>query len=277
MTRGFDGWHGADVVVATGWETVYPVLRLPGCHARVYLVHDHEPDFFAVSAESPVGGATPTRHGLYPISGSRLAAGPARTSATDAHGSWYRFGVDARRLPAGSRQRRDQRHGRCSTARAGHSPARGAAWPVGARGAGGGAGPTTRVVLVRTGPSRCARTAFGYEHARRGAAGHAGAPRTRARTIGLCAVADQLLPDPTGDDGLRPAVGGRRSAAARRRSSDATAGLSSRLPTPWPSPTRWGHSSTIRTLWRRRSEAGLALRRRHQLGGRHPPSRGRAA
>ena len=47
----FDDWHGADVVVATGWETVHPVLRLPGARSRAYLVQDHEPEFFATSAQ----------------------------------------------------------------------------------------------------------------------------------------------------------------------------------------------------------------------------------
>ena len=50
--KGFDHWHGADVVLATGWDTVYPVLRLSGCGARAYLVQDYEPEFFATSAES---------------------------------------------------------------------------------------------------------------------------------------------------------------------------------------------------------------------------------
>src|SRR4051794_20849569 len=50
--KGFDRWYGADVVLATGWDTVYPVLRLPWVRARAYLVQDHEPEFFATSAES---------------------------------------------------------------------------------------------------------------------------------------------------------------------------------------------------------------------------------
>jgi glycosyltransferase involved in cell wall biosynthesis len=49
---GFDEWYGADVAVATGWQTVYPVLTLPACRARAYLVQDHEPEFYATSAES---------------------------------------------------------------------------------------------------------------------------------------------------------------------------------------------------------------------------------
>ena len=48
---GFDRWAGADVAVATGWQTAYPVLGLPGCRARAYFVQDHEPDFYAASTK----------------------------------------------------------------------------------------------------------------------------------------------------------------------------------------------------------------------------------
>jgi glycosyltransferase involved in cell wall biosynthesis len=48
----FDHWYGADVVMATGWQTVYPALLLDNCRARVYLVNDHEPEFYATSVES---------------------------------------------------------------------------------------------------------------------------------------------------------------------------------------------------------------------------------
>ncbi|RKQ92871.1 glycosyltransferase involved in cell wall biosynthesis [Solirubrobacter pauli] len=50
--KGFDEWYGADVALATGWDTVYAVQRLPHCRARAYLVQDHEPEFFATSAQS---------------------------------------------------------------------------------------------------------------------------------------------------------------------------------------------------------------------------------
>jgi O-antigen biosynthesis protein len=43
---GFSTWAGADVAVATGWETVARALLLPGCGARAYLVQDYEPEFF---------------------------------------------------------------------------------------------------------------------------------------------------------------------------------------------------------------------------------------
>ncbi|MFY9264185.1 MAG: glycosyltransferase [Solirubrobacterales bacterium] len=48
---GFRHWSGADVAVATGWDTVYPLLRLEQCKARAYFVQDHEPEFYATSAE----------------------------------------------------------------------------------------------------------------------------------------------------------------------------------------------------------------------------------
>ena len=47
----FAGWQGADVAVATGYQTVLRVRTLTGCGARAYLVQDHEPEFFGTSAE----------------------------------------------------------------------------------------------------------------------------------------------------------------------------------------------------------------------------------
>lgn len=51
VLRGLGSWRGADVVVATGWQTVPDVLALPDAGARAYLVQDHEPEFYATSAE----------------------------------------------------------------------------------------------------------------------------------------------------------------------------------------------------------------------------------
>ena len=47
----FGAWQGADVAVATGYQTVLRVRTLTGCGARAYLVQDHEPEFFGTSAE----------------------------------------------------------------------------------------------------------------------------------------------------------------------------------------------------------------------------------
>jgi glycosyltransferase involved in cell wall biosynthesis len=65
----FEDWYGADVVVATGWQTVYPVLGLPGCRARAYLINDHEPEFYATSLESEWAEMT-YGQGLHGIAGS---------------------------------------------------------------------------------------------------------------------------------------------------------------------------------------------------------------
>jgi glycosyltransferase involved in cell wall biosynthesis len=90
--NGFDEWHGADVVVATGWETVHPVLRLPGSYARAYIVNDHEPEFFPASAERALAEDTYT-HGLHCIAASPWLRDLLRTrygASADA----FQLGVD---------------------------------------------------------------------------------------------------------------------------------------------------------------------------------------
>ena len=67
--REFDQWYGADVVVATGWQTVFPVSQLTDCRARAYMVNDHEPEFFATSVEHEWAERT-YGLGLYGIVGS---------------------------------------------------------------------------------------------------------------------------------------------------------------------------------------------------------------
>ena len=66
---GLDGWAGADVVVATGWQTVPTVLRLPRARGRAYLVQDHEPEFYGTSAEKEWARWT-YRQGLHCIAAS---------------------------------------------------------------------------------------------------------------------------------------------------------------------------------------------------------------
>ncbi len=51
LHAGFDDWSGADIALATGWQTVARVLLLSDVKARAYLVQDHEPDFYPASAE----------------------------------------------------------------------------------------------------------------------------------------------------------------------------------------------------------------------------------
>jgi len=91
--KGFDDWFGADVALATGWETVYPLMQLPNCRARGYFVQDHEPEFFATSAES-VWAADSYRMGLYTICASPWLAEMMRTQY-DSPASVFQLGVDA--------------------------------------------------------------------------------------------------------------------------------------------------------------------------------------
>jgi glycosyltransferase involved in cell wall biosynthesis len=49
---GLDAFDGADIAIATEWTTAFPVRDLPGCRAKAYLVQDHEPEFYATSAQS---------------------------------------------------------------------------------------------------------------------------------------------------------------------------------------------------------------------------------
>lgn len=71
---GLAGWTGTDVLVATAWQTVAAALRLEGVKARAYLVQDHEPEFYATSAEREWASWT-YRQGLHPIVASPWLAG----------------------------------------------------------------------------------------------------------------------------------------------------------------------------------------------------------
>jgi glycosyltransferase involved in cell wall biosynthesis len=92
VATGFDGWAGADVVVATGWQTAYRVLTLQGCKARAYLVLDHEPDFYPESAERLWADRT-YRLGIHCITVGRWL----RDLVTQNYGataSWFEPGID---------------------------------------------------------------------------------------------------------------------------------------------------------------------------------------
>jgi glycosyltransferase involved in cell wall biosynthesis len=62
-------WQGADVALATGWQTVARTLLLTRCAARAYLVQDHEPDFYPVSAEA-LWAQESYRQGLHCVAAS---------------------------------------------------------------------------------------------------------------------------------------------------------------------------------------------------------------
>lgn len=90
--KGFAEWFGADVAIATGWQTAHPVVLLPNVRARAYLVHDHEPEFYATSVESRWAAET-YRLGMHHICASPWLADIVR----DEYGgtvSTFDFGVD---------------------------------------------------------------------------------------------------------------------------------------------------------------------------------------
>jgi glycosyltransferase involved in cell wall biosynthesis/GT2 family glycosyltransferase len=88
----YDHWRGADVVVATGWQTVYPVLGLDQVHARAYLVQDHEPEFYPTSVEGRLAAQT-YREGLFVIAASPWLLDLVRTRY-GADGTSFELGVD---------------------------------------------------------------------------------------------------------------------------------------------------------------------------------------
>jgi len=67
--KGFEQWQGADVAIATGWQTVHSLLRVGGCRARAYVVNDHEPEFYAASTEQALSEET-YRYGMHCIAAS---------------------------------------------------------------------------------------------------------------------------------------------------------------------------------------------------------------
>ncbi|MEA2424758.1 MAG: hypothetical protein QOH13_1168 [Thermoleophilaceae bacterium] len=89
---GFGEWRGADVVLATGWQTVHRTLLLGDARARAYLVQDHEPEFHPASAEARWADAT-YRQGLHCITAGRWL----RDLVVQNYGataSWFELGVD---------------------------------------------------------------------------------------------------------------------------------------------------------------------------------------
>jgi glycosyltransferase involved in cell wall biosynthesis len=91
VLRGLEAWYGADVAVATSWETAYAVAALPGCRARAYMVNDHEPEFHPTSVERELAERT------YGLGLHGLVASPWLHEHYAAHGGTataFAYGVD---------------------------------------------------------------------------------------------------------------------------------------------------------------------------------------
>jgi len=156
--KGFDDWHGADVAIATGWQTVHPTLLLDGCRARAYVVNDHEPEFFPTSTEYRLAEDS-YRHGMHCIAASpwlRDLVAQRYGASADA----FQLGVDhavyAPRPDVARRRDTVVYYARHSTDRR--------AVPVGLMALAElhRRRPRTRIVLFGT--DRPPRTAFPYEH-----------------------------------------------------------------------------------------------------------------
>ena len=105
VMEGFGRWSGADVALATGWQTVHRTLLLPGCGARAYLVQDVEPEFYGTSAERTWAEQTYSL-GLHCVCASAWLAGVMR-ERYGASASHFDLGVrhDVYR-PTGAERRR---------------------------------------------------------------------------------------------------------------------------------------------------------------------------
>ena len=248
--KGFDDWFGADVVVATGWETTYPVMRLPGCRARAYLVHDHEVEFFATSAESLWAEKTYS-FDLYPISGSTWLR-DLLEERYGRRGSWFRFGVDHsvyRSLPVERRRDTVLFYSRDTTPRR--------AVPLGllALDELWRRRPDVRIVLF--GDPKPAKTTFPHEHLGVVDTGTL-AERYSESTVGVCLSLTNysLIPQEMMACGL-PCVdlAGRSSEAEFGRTGPAE--LAEADPISIADAIEALLSDSSR--WRRRSEAGLAF------------------
>jgi glycosyltransferase involved in cell wall biosynthesis len=115
--RGLGDWYGADVALATSWETAYAVASLPGCRARAYLLNDHEPEFHPTSVERELAERS------YGLGLHGIAASPWLESLYAGYGgrtSGFAYGVDHetyRPLPVPRRRDTVVFYGRAATPR----------------------------------------------------------------------------------------------------------------------------------------------------------------
>jgi glycosyltransferase involved in cell wall biosynthesis len=155
--KGFDRWQGADVAIATGWQTVHATLGLDHCRARAYVVNDHEPEFFGTSTERILAEDT-YRHGLHCIAASPWLR-DLLVERYQASADAFQLGVDGevyRPQPVDRRRDTVVYYARHSTARR--------AVPIGLMGLAElhRRRPDTRIVLFGT--DETLYSAFPYEH-----------------------------------------------------------------------------------------------------------------
>jgi glycosyltransferase involved in cell wall biosynthesis len=89
---GLEDFDSADVAIATEWTTAFPVRDLPRCREKAYLVQDHEPEFFATSAQS-IWAAETYRMGYRTIAYTPWMADVLR-ERYGVDGRWFECGTD---------------------------------------------------------------------------------------------------------------------------------------------------------------------------------------
>ena len=228
------------------------------CRARAYLVQDHEPEFFATSAESLWAERDLPLRACYCIAGEPVAARPVRRPlrrARPARSSSASTTTSTARAPV----ERRARHDRLLRARR-DAAARRAARRAGARRSCTAGGPDVRFVLF--GDREPLRRAVPVRAPRRRHARSSSPGRTRRRRSGsaLSLTNYSLIPQEMLACGL-PCVelGGRER---RERCSAPTGRSSSRRSTRSRSPTRSSGCSTTAER-ERRSAAGREFVRPH--------------
>jgi glycosyltransferase involved in cell wall biosynthesis len=85
-------WDSADICIATGWQTAFAARDLPGSREKVYLVQDHEPEFFATSAQS-IWAEETYKMGYRCIAYTPWMADVLR-ERYGVHASWFECGTD---------------------------------------------------------------------------------------------------------------------------------------------------------------------------------------
>jgi O-antigen biosynthesis protein len=96
---GLEDFDSADIAIATGWETAFAVRDLPRCREKVYLVQDHEPEFYATSAQSLWVEET-YRMGYRCIAYTPWMAGLLE-SRYGVRARWFECGTDLETFPFG--------------------------------------------------------------------------------------------------------------------------------------------------------------------------------
>ena len=204
LIKEFEHFYGADVVVATGWQTVYPALLLEGCSARAYLINDHEPEFHPMSVEQLWAEASYSQ-GLYGIAGTPWL----RDLYVERYGGRageLRLRRRPRRPTARARRRGAPRHRRLLRPRVDARGARSRSASSRCRSC-TAAGPTCASSCSAT-SSRRTRRSRTSTSASRAATSWRGC--TREGTVGVCLSLTNYSTVPAGDARLRAAMRGPR-------------------------------------------------------------------